>query len=453
MKYSVIESADSLVFHFGANFRWFDARRTWYVHSSGIWQPDSTRAIVRAAERNASLMLDAAFALDEEDATRKHAIFWARKSADPRIIAATIEAAKARVGITVSPEAWDPEPLMLAARNGIIDLASGTLRPLERRDMVTRQCACDYDATARSALWDGFLATLTGGDAELAAWLQRSFGYALLGEWREKAFWFGYGPPDAGKSLLLNVIGDVLGTYHVSADASTWMQRLSGGTRGDLTRLLGARLVTTSEVAHDAKFDSKIMKSVTGGDPIVADAKYEATIQFSPVFALWFAGNHRPQADASDDAFWVRAKCVPFTHSVPKAQQDPKLRAKLTSPEHGRGVLAWLVRGAQAYLQAGELGTCEAVRRASEAYRHDVNPLAEFAEECLIVGGGEEKYESRAALRDEYAAWCSRENVKMPLKQKRFFVALRDIGVTVEDDIATIAGQRSRVCRNVRIRR
>ena len=75
---------------------------------------------------------------------------------------------------------------------------------------------------------------LAGGVPELAAYIQRAMGYALFGAWREKAFWFGYGPPDGGKSTFLGTIGDVLGDYHLSADATTWMvHRNGGGNRGE----------------------------------------------------------------------------------------------------------------------------------------------------------------------------------------------------------------------------
>lgn len=419
-----------------------------FESASGIWKPDTDRAIVRAAERNAQAMLDAAFQLPEDDASRKASIWWARKSADPRIIAATIEAAKARVGVTVGVETWDADPMLLAVRNGALDLASGALRPLERRDFVTRQCAAEFQPEAKSQLWDSFLESLTGGSSDLAAWLQRSFGYALLGEWREKAFWFGYGPPDAGKSVLLNVIGDVLGSYHVAADADTWMSRPAvGGNRGDLTRLLGARLVTTSEVKPGCRFDQKLMKAITGGDTIVAAAKYEGEIEFLPRFALWLAANDRPYVDAEDEGFWRRMRCVPFRNRVPRERQDPKLRATLSGPEHAPAVLAWLVEGCRMYLAQG-LGSCAAVDASSSEYREEVNPLHEYAEDRLVLEA--DSITPSLTVWDDYLEWSRQQQCKTHLSRRRLASALAVLGVTT--DRATVKGEQVRVFKGLRLK-
>src|SRR5690606_17297245 len=128
---------------------------------------------------------------------------------------------------------------------------------------------------------DHFVHTLTGGDAELAAYMQRALGAALIGEHREKHFWVGHGPPDGAKSTFRDAVTSVLGDYHVAADAETWLTRSHvGANRGDLVRLMGARLVTTSEFKRGVRFDPKIIKQITGGDPIVAAAKYESEIEF-----------------------------------------------------------------------------------------------------------------------------------------------------------------------------
>lgn len=450
MKFTVIESRDSLAARSGRDFRWFEKRRCWYHFDSAtrIWRPDDDRAIIRAAERNAQEMLREAFELPEDDASRKTAIWWARKSADPRILAGTVEQLKAAPGMTAGAETWDADPFLLACSNGAVDLRDSSLRPLERRDFVTRQCNAEFDPAAKSPLWDAFLDTLTGNDLEMRGFLQRSFGYALLGEWREKAFWFGYGPPDAGKSVLLNVVGDVLGSYHVSVDADTWMARPAvGGNRGDLTRLMGARLVTTSEVKPGCRFDQKLMKSVTGGDPVVAAAKYEAEISFLPQFALWLAANDRPYVDAEDAGFWRRMRCIPFNNHVPAERQDPHLRRKLASSEHAPAVLAWLVAGCREYLERG-LGSCAAVDAASSEYREDVNPLHEFAEDRLIFDP--EATTASLTLWEDYLDWSKQQQCKTHLSRKRFAGSLAVMGARPER--ASIKGEQVRVVRGVRLK-
>jgi phage/plasmid-associated DNA primase len=154
-------------------------------------------------------------------------------------LANMIELAKSEPGIPVIASDLDADPWLLNVQNGTLDLRTGELREPDPALLMTKCCATRFDPDARSELWEAFVKRTTGNDSELAAYVQRSLGYALFGKWREKAFWFGYGPPDGAKSTLLGVIGDVLGDYHVAAAASTWMvQNNIGGNRGDVTRLL-----------------------------------------------------------------------------------------------------------------------------------------------------------------------------------------------------------------------
>ena len=66
-------------------------------------------------------------------------------------------------------------------------------------------------ATARSGI--GFLDTVTGGDAELQAYLQRMAGYCLTGVTTEHALFFLYGTGANGKSVFANTLTAILGDY------------------------------------------------------------------------------------------------------------------------------------------------------------------------------------------------------------------------------------------------
>jgi putative DNA primase/helicase len=343
-----------------------------------------------------------------------------------------IELAKSEPGIPVVAADLDADPWLLNVQNGTLDLRTGELREPDPALLMTKCCATRYDPDARTELWESFVRRTTGDDAELAAYIQRSLGYALFGAWGEKAFWFGYGPPDGAKSTLLGVIGDVLGDYHVAAAASTWMvQNNIGGNRGDVTRLLGARFVTSLEIRPGLRFDEELVKKVTGGDTIVAAGKYENEIQFPPTFALWMGANDRPTIRDDDEGMWSRMRCVPFTNPVPDDEKDPHLRQKLTSQEHAPAVLAWLVAGCRAWQREG-IGKCAAVTTATSAYRADMNRAGAFFEECCELGEG---YETPAkAMRHAYEEWCKSNAVRTPLTANALGQRLRALGAEGGDD-------------------
>lgn len=432
--------------------RWHVHRRIWLTWDGQAWRDDPGRAVEAAAEETATQLLQHARAItvpsviateeDEKESeavaeararrdfalqARKVAKQWALESRSQARIASMITRAKYRLAITT--QELDADPWILACQNGVLDLRTGSLQEPIHSQLTTRVANVNWDPKAHSEAWCNFVADLSGNDAELAAYLQRATGYMLLGEWREKSFWFAYGPPDGGKSTFLNVLGGVLGGYHTSADAATWMLQQAGGNRGDLVRLAGARLVTTSEIVPGSKFDTALMKKIAGGDPIVAAAKFEGEIEFPVNFALWLAGNDRPLIATGDEGLWRRLQCVPFTHCVPKAKQDRGLAKRLCSPEHAPAVLRWAWEGLQAYLADG-LGSCEAVDRANAQYRRDMNPLTLFAEDCLILTGDEAHSAKYSDVRRRYDEWCQENSIRAPLHPATFARSLQDLGCT-----------------------
>lgn len=424
-------NARRLVRGYGDSLRYFEARKLWYVWDGSRWKADNTGEIVRAAKDAAESLWEDAKSIDDDD-KRKAAFKWAAQCQDRARLMNMIELAKSEPGIPVVASDLDAHPWLLNVQNGTLDLRTGELHDPDAELLMTKCCATHYEPGARSELWEAFVKRTTGGDAELAAYIQRSLGYALFGAWREKAFWFGYGPPDGAKSTLLGAIGDVLGDYHVAAAASTWMvQNNVGGNRGDVTRLLGARFVTSLEIRPGLRFDEELVKKVTGGDTIVAAGKYENEIQFPPTFALWMGANDRPTIRDDDEGMWSRMRCVPFTNPVPEGEKDPHLREKLTSAEHAPAVLAWLVAGCLAWQRQG-IGKCAAVTAATRAYRADMNRAGAFFEECCELGDG---FETPAkAMRHAYDEWCKANGVRAPLSASALGQRLRGLGATGGDD-------------------
>jgi putative DNA primase/helicase len=423
-------NARRLVRMYGQDLRYFTAARSWLVWDGARWKTDDTRAVERFAKAAAeSLWKDLRFdTFGEENDGSKSKVAWALKSQSRVALESAVRLASSEPGIPVTADMLDADPWLLNVQNGVLDLRTGALRPPERALLMTKVCAAAYDPDARSDLWDRFIADITGVDVELSAYIQRALGYALFGAWREKAFWFGFGPPDGGKSTLLGIIGDILGDYHTSAAASTWMHQYNtGGNRGDVTRLRGARLVTTLEVRADARFDEELVKKVTGGDSITAAAKYQDDIEFAPTFALWFGANHRPVISDDDDGFWSRVRCVPFEHAVPANCQDKALREKLASPEHAPAVLSWLVAGFQAWQREG-MGTCGAVVAATSDYKRTMNQAWSFAEEMLVLTGNPDDHVFTSELRARYDAWCRDNMVRRPLSSKDLAKRLRALG-------------------------
>jgi putative DNA primase/helicase len=442
MKLTDLGNAERLVARYRDCIRYCPPRRKWLTWDGKRWAWDLTGDLPRLAKRTVrSIYGEAEHARDKDhaEAIAKHA----HKSESAAQINALLKLAESEPGVAVLPDALDADPWMLNAVNCTIDLKTGVPLPHNRDHLFTKLAGAEYVPGARSELFEQFLRDATGGDADLAGYLQRAVGYALYGAVTERAFWFLYGPPAGMKSTFIAAVMAALGEYAVAADFSTWLvQTTTGGNRGDLVALVGARLVASVEVRKGARFDEAIVKKVTGGDKLKAAAKYESEIEFAPTWALWFAANDAPTIRDDDEGAWSRVRRVPFTNPLPPDRQDVRMREKLAAPEVRTAVLAWAVEGCLAWQRDG-LGSCKAVTDSTSAYRAEMDRAGGFLD-------GECEFDPHArvtskAMREAYETWCAEQGVK-PLSGKDLAARLRERGAEIKRSGRERSYQGVRLC-------
>lgn len=415
-------NAERLVARHRHEIRYCAPRKRWLIYDGQRWAWDQKGSIEQKGKQTIrSIYSEAQHAKDEEQA--KAIASHAARSEQSSRRAAMIALAQSEPGIPVVPSELDADPWAFNVANGTINLRTGQLRPHAREDLITKIAEIEFVPGAQHALWERYLRDATGGDSEMAAYLQCMAGYSLYGAVSEKAFWFLFGPPDGMKSTFIDALTSTLGDYAVSADFSTWLvQTNTGGNRGDVVALLGARLVSSVEVRRGAKFDEAMMKRVTGGDALTASAKYETEITFMPSFALWLAANDAPAVRDDDEGFWRRVRRIPFVHVLPKERQDPAMRDKLRAPDVQQAILAWAVEGCLHWQRSG-FPACAAVERSTAQYREEMDRVAGFFADCCVFEDGAEL--TVAELRDAYEGWCRENGVRTPITAKDMAERLR----------------------------
>ena len=410
----------------GRDVRYCYARRAWFVWSDTCWRRDDGEDVGGRAKATARHLWTEAAAAPSED-RRKALAKWAIYSESEPGIRRMLELAKSEPGIPVTIDQLDADPWLLNAPNGTLELRTGHLRPHRREDLITKITSAPYDPDARHPMLDRFLERVLP-DETVRTFVQRAAGYALTASTREEKLFIAHGPTAGGKSTLLTALRRALGDYATTADAQTFMERrIDGGApRDDLVKLIGRRLVVSSEVKDGSRMAESLVKTLFGGDDMSARALYERTVEFTPVFKLMIAANHRPRARDDDDALWRRIVEVPFTVSIPEAERDPAVKTTLCDPEQaGAAVLAWAVAGCAAWLAEG-LGTPEAVRKATKAYRDAMDPISEFLTTRCVL----EKSATVAVkeLRDVYLQWALENLDGKPIGAAAFNERLRALG-------------------------
>ena len=246
-----------------------------------------------------------------------------------------------------------------------------------------------------------FLEEITAGDAALVSYLQRVFGYALTGDTREHALFFGHGHGGNGKSVLLKTVADILGDYHKTSPIETFTATNGDRHPTDLAGLRGARLVTAIETEEGRRWAESRIKSLTGGDAVSARFMRQDYFEYTPQFKLVIAGNHKPGLRSVDEAIRRRFHLIPFAVTIPPEQRDAELPERLKA--EWPGILQWMIDGCLEWQRSG-LCPPPAVRDATAAYLETEDAIAAWIDDRCERDP--KAWASRAELFSSWTAWA-----------------------------------------------
>lgn len=374
--------------------------KRWYVFDGQRWNGDDRGSLLGWAKSSVLSMYDALSAMPDKDRTAllKHAL----KSESERALRAAINLTIDEPGIPVLPDEFDRDAMLLNVENGTLDLTTGTLRPHDPCDRISKLAPVTFDPDATCPRWLHFLDQIFEGDQERITYVQTALGYTMTGKTTERAVFFLWGGGRNGKSTLLTIASNILGEYAQKTPTETIMARRNdGGIPNDIAALKGARLVTCSETEEGRRLNVSKVKDMSGNEKLTARFLHGEFFDFRPQFTLWIATNHKPILPGNDRAIFDRFKLIPFTYRIPDDQIIKELESLLMA--ESAGILNWMLAGCLAWQRVG-LTPPSAVTSATEQYRTEMDPLGAFiADRCIV---GPELRVASGALYAAYKGWC-----------------------------------------------
>jgi putative DNA primase/helicase len=102
-----------------------------------------------------------------------------KRLASAKTRAAVVSLAGEDLRLAASIDQWDTDPWLLNTPEGVVDLRTGKMRAHRPEDYMTK--CTTVSPGGECPKWKVFIAEITGGDEELARYLQRIAGYCLTG--------------------------------------------------------------------------------------------------------------------------------------------------------------------------------------------------------------------------------------------------------------------------------
>jgi P4 family phage/plasmid primase-like protien len=341
---------------------------------------------------------------------------------------------------TDAPQLWEMPPLdTLNCHNGLLDVATRTLRPHAPEFLSAVQIPVHYDPQAGCPHIDKFIASTFPEDAqhlpfEICSWLMTpdvsiQKAVLLLGEGAN------------GKSVFLTLLLNFLGMENVSTLS---LHRIEGD-KFSAARLVGKLANFGMDLPSKELTGTSVFKALCGGDVIVGERKFESSFEFRPFARLIFSANTAPRSDDSSHGFFRRWLTIQFEKTFNETDPDtvPRavLDARLAEPKELSGLLNRALDKLPV-IRRGAFTECESTRRALQQFRETTDPLSVW-----LHGNTVDKVESfvtKDTLRRAYSQACQ-EHGRPIMNDVQFTSALRRLKPKVELSRRMVDGRRVQV--------
>lgn len=275
---------------------------------------------------------------------------------------------------------------MVNLNNGTLKIKQGewTLDDHKREDYLLAKSPHNYVPSAKCPQFEAFLNATFEPDQdtnEKVNLIYELFGYSLTNSTAMEKFVILVGTGSNGKSLLLNILTELVGKQNTCSISPEELGDSQGGrfARG---YLYGKLVNTVSELQEGKKLPASAVKAVASGDQMKGEGKGTALFDFKPYATQWFGTNHLPIVSDYTNGFARKAIVIEFNLQLSESQQDKELFNKLSTELEGI-----LYKSLQAYSQAikrNHFKIPASVAYSTNKWLREANQVARFLDECTV---------------------------------------------------------------------
>lgn len=275
-------------------------------------------------------------------------------------------------------------------------------------------------------LFDRFLTTVWP-DAEVRAWALRVLSIALTG-YPDAALPVLYGPERTGKTAIVSLLMDVLGSYAHAADS-----KLLASTEGHpsaIYALKGRRLSFIDEGPRRGQLATERLKQITGGGVLTGHAMRANPVSFRTTHTLVMTTNDEPPV--TDPALLARMRIIPVEGDQVAVREARQALTPARWSAEMPGVLALLMRESAAWLADRDSALTSrgpaAVQSSVDEMSAAQDPVREWVTSCTVPADpgtpGRELYKAFCAWIEQSAMYRRAPQVS----ETRFGRSLTDQG-------------------------
>jgi putative DNA primase/helicase len=333
----------------------------------------------------------------------------------------------------------DADEWYINVKNGLYNVRTKQLEPHTSDKLITIQLNCEYHPESHSMpVFTNYINDLCSEidgrvDEQKKAVIQEFIGlilsnvkvsrikkclvlYSLLG--------------NSGKTQILNLIGELLGT---SNTINVPLQQMNENSKFSLGSIVGKRLISIGDQTGSDVEDSAVFKQLTGGDPVKVEPKNKQPFSYIFNGAIAISCNNLPnfQDDKGGHVF-ERLCIVPCTNTIPPEKRDGELLDKMILERDA--IFNWFLEGLHRIInnkyQLTKSTECD---NAINDYRDKLDTIYRFIHENYIITDNKMDMVLKTDFEDEYNRWC-KENDFTAINKRSIKERMEKNGVPLSKD-------------------
>lgn len=246
-----------------------------------------------------------------------------------------------------------------------------------------------------------------------------------------QTFFIFYSDGSYGKSVLCSILHHLAG-----GDKNVSSVTLSNLNQKFQRAELFGKIVNISTENEASKFNTEALKSITSGDPIQIEHKFQKPFTTRLTAKLLFAMNRLPEPQDKTFAFYRRMILVPFKtkfvdnphEGTNEMRRNPQIEEELL--EELPGIFAWCIEGLKRLVENRyQFTRSREAEKLMVEYRKDTSPVFSFIEECVLDNSnstsGENACISTQELFETYNYWRIKNGMKGSFDKRNFLKNLR----------------------------
>jgi putative DNA primase/helicase len=260
--------------------------------------------------------------------------------------------------------------------------------------------------------WNNYLTTTFKDEEECIQLVQEMIGYVLYPSCNFEKSFILYGSGSNGKSVLLNVIQNIIGEYNTSFISMKDLEKSFVRVN-----LLDKSLNISSEL-EPSIYSTENFKKIVSGESVEAQFKYKDSFHFKNKAKLLFAMNQLSFIKDVSDGLFRRLSIIPFNNKFTSENRDINLIDKLnTEKDH---IAFWAIQGLKRLLLNKKFTFVEIVDELNQEMKENSSPVIRFFNENLEKVDDTGRWIIKSYLYELYTDWC-KDNGNKPLNSNNFF--------------------------------